>query len=218
MELFSEHFKHRHSLTDIDARIKFIVAIALLIMVISYKGFVFPLIVVFLSMGLCVRIRVPLKVLALRLSEPLVIILILVVLKFLFTGKVALFSVSVLGFSLTGHKDGLVEGLMIACRVLGAVSIVAALGFSTPFSELMSGLSWIRIPKGFIEILMFAYRYIFVLFEDALVIYNAQKNRLGYCTVLRTMMPAAIMKIRPLSVAHESATAAELYLTILMSG
>lgn len=185
MEFFSEHFRHRHLLTDIDARVKFIVAIAVLIMVISYKGFIFPLIVVLLSLGLCIKIKVPLKALALRLSEPLVIISILVVLKLLFSGKDTLFSFSILGFPVTGHKDGLVDGLMIACRVLGAVSIVAALGFSTPFSELMSGLSWIRIPKGFIEILMFAYRYIFVLFEDALVIYNAQKNRLGYCTVRR---------------------------------
>jgi cobalt/nickel transport system permease protein len=49
----------------------------------------------------------------------------------------------------------------------------------------MAGLSWFRVPKGFIEILMFAYRYIFVLFEDAQVIYQAQKNRLGYSTIRR---------------------------------
>jgi cobalt/nickel transport system permease protein len=65
------------------------------------------------------------------------------------------------------------------------VSVVALLGFSTPFTEFMAGLSWFRVPKGFIEILMFAYRYIFVLFEDAQVIYQAQKNRLGYSTVRR---------------------------------
>ena len=32
---------------------------------------------------------------------------------------------------------------------------------------------------------MLAYRYIFVLLEDAMVIYNAQKNRLGYSSVRR---------------------------------
>jgi cobalt/nickel transport system permease protein len=32
---------------------------------------------------------------------------------------------------------------------------------------------------------MFAYRYIFVIFEDAQVIYNAQKNRLGYSGLRR---------------------------------
>ena len=77
------------------------------------------------------------------------------------------------------------EGLLIGSRIIGAVSVVALLGFATPFTEFMAGLSWFRVPRGFIEILMFAYRYIFVLFEDAQVIYQAQKNRLGYSTVRR---------------------------------
>ncbi|MCL5024651.1 MAG: hypothetical protein M1497_15050 [Nitrospirae bacterium] len=74
---------------------------------------------------------------------------------------------------------------MIAARILGAVSVVAVIGFSTPFTEFMAGLSWLRVPRSFIEILMFAYRYIFVLLEDAMVIYNAQKNRLGYSSPRR---------------------------------
>jgi cobalt/nickel transport system permease protein len=185
MEIFSEDFKKQHLLTTVDARVKFIVAVAALIMVISYRGFIFPSLVLLLNIGLCLKMRVPFKIFAVRLAEPLVIVLILVALKFLFTGKEVLFSLPLAGLSITGHKDGLIDGLMIASRILGAVSIVVVLGFSTPFTELMSGLSWMRIPKGFVEILMFAYRYIFVLLEDALVIYNAQKTRLGYSTVRR---------------------------------
>lgn len=185
MEIFSEDFRKRHLLTDVDARVKFIVAVAVLIMVISYKGFIFPLVVLLLNVGLCLKMRVPFRIFALRLAEPLVIVFVLIVLKFFFAGKEALFSFSVAGLSITGHKDGLIDGLMIACRVLGSVSVVVTLAFSTPFSELMSGLSWMRIPKGFVEVLMFAYRYIFVLLEEALVIYNAQKTRLGYSNVWR---------------------------------
>jgi cobalt/nickel transport system permease protein len=77
------------------------------------------------------------------------------------------------------------EGLVIGGRIMGGVSIVAALGFSTPFAQLMAGLSWYRIPFVFIEICLLAYRYIFVLMEDAQVIYNAQKNRMGYSTLKR---------------------------------
>ena len=77
------------------------------------------------------------------------------------------------------------DGLQIGSRILGAVSIVALLGFSTHFTEIMAGLSWLKIPKGLIEISLFAYRYIFVLLEDAMVIYNAQKNRLGYSNIKR---------------------------------
>ena len=111
------------------------------------------------------------------------IAVVVVILKLFFSGDEPLFSLNIFGAELVGHKDGLIEGLLIGNRIIGAVSVVAALVFATPFTEFMAGLSWFRVPKGFIEILMFAYRYIFMLFEDALVIYQAQKNRLGYSSI-----------------------------------
>jgi cobalt/nickel transport system permease protein len=185
MQLFFEHLKKDHLLSGIDARVKLIVAIVLLMLVLSYKGFAFPLVVAILGFGLCLCMKIPIQVFALRFSEPLFIALVLVALKCFFSGSDVMFSLNLLGLDIVGHKDGLIDGLMIACRIAGAVSIAAVLGFSTPFTRLMAGLSWLRVPKGFIEVLMFAYRYIFVLLEDALVIYNAQKNRLGYSSIRR---------------------------------
>ena len=180
MELFSEYFKKEHLLSKVDARLKLIIALTLLGMILSYKGFALPLLVTALCLLLCLKMRIPLKVFALRFSQPLFIISVLLILKVLFSGKDILFFINIFGVNIVGHKDGLREGLMIGSRIIGAVSIVAVMGFSTPFTEIMAALSWMRVPKGFIEILMFAYRYIFVLLEDAMVIYNAQKNRLGY--------------------------------------
>lgn len=185
MEFFSDHFKSEHPLAKADARLKLVSALILLGLVLSYKGFLFPLVVVLFCLALCLRMGVPLRIFALRLSEPMLLALILVLLKFFFSGKEELFSFQVFGLSVAGYRDGLLEGLKIACRIGGAVSVIVLLGFSTPFAELMAGLSWLRVPQGFIEVLMFAYRYIFVLLEDALVIYNAQKNRLGYATMRR---------------------------------
>jgi cobalt/nickel transport system permease protein len=185
MQPFHEHVKKDHLLSGIDARIKLIVAIVLLLLVLSYKGFAFPMVVSILGLGLCLGMKIPLRVFALRFSEPFFIVLVLIALKCFFSGSDVMFSFNLLGLDISGHKDGLIDGLMIACRIAGAVSIAAVLGFSTPFTGLMAGLSWLRVPKDFIEVLMFAYRYIFVLFEDALIIYNAQKNRLGYSSVRR---------------------------------
>ncbi|MDA8215544.1 MAG: cobalt ECF transporter T component CbiQ [Nitrospiraceae bacterium] len=190
MELFSEYFKKDHILSRIDARVKLLVALTILIMVLSYKGFVLPALVTLFCLFLCITMKVPLRVFMLRFSEPVFIASIILFLKLFFSGKDVLFSISLPAshfslFTLTGYKDGLMDGLMIAIRILGAVSIVAVMGFSTPFTEFIAGLSWLRVPKGFIEVLMFAYRYIFVLFEDAMVIYNAQKNRLGYSNIRR---------------------------------
>lgn len=184
MELFSEYFKKDHFFSKLDARVKLIAAITILVMVLSYKGFAFPLVVMTLSLALFMKMKVPLRVFVLRLSESLFIAAILVALK-VFSGKEILFSLHFFGIELTGYRDGLMNGLMIAARIMGAVSIVAVMEFSTPFTEFMAALSWFRVPKSFVEILMFAYRYIFVLFEDAIVIYSAQKNRLGYSNIRR---------------------------------
>jgi cobalt/nickel transport system permease protein len=185
MHTFSEIHKHEHMLTKVDARVKLFAALAVLAMVLTNRGFAFPLLVALICLFLCVRMRIPLRLLALRYSEPLFIATIVFLLKFFFTGKKAIFSAHIIGITIVGHHDGLIEGLLIGSRIIGAVSVVAVLGFATPFSEFMASLSWFKVPKGFIEILMFAYRYIFVLFEDAQVIYTAQKNRLGYSTIRR---------------------------------
>lgn len=178
MELFSEYLKKEHILSRVDIRIKLITAFAILIMVISYDGFILPSLVIIISLMLCLKMQVPLKAFAMRFSEPMFIALVIVFLKMFFSGneKMSLFTVII-------YKDGLIDGLAIAFRILGAVSIVALIGFSTPFTEFIAGLSWFRAPRDFVEILMFAYRYIFVLLEDAMVIYSAQKNRLGYSNI-----------------------------------
>lgn len=183
MEIFSEYFKKDHLLSQVDARVKLGVSLFVLAMVLSYKGLVFPLLVLGISLALCIRIKVPLRVFLLRFSEPVFIASVVILIKFLFSGQEAMFSVKMWGITITGHKDGLMDGLQIGSRILGAVSVVALLGFSTPFTEFMAGLSWLKVPRGIIETSLFAYRYIFVLLEDAMVIYNAQKNRLGYSSV-----------------------------------
>ena len=185
MELFFEYFKENHILSRIDARVKLLVALTILVMVLSYKGFALPLLVTLLCLFLCVKMKMPLRIFLLRFSEPIFIAFIILVLKFFFSGNDVMFSVNIIGINISGHKDGLRDGLMIVSRILGAVSIIAVMGFSTPFTEFIAGLSWLRVPRGFIEILIFAYRYIFVLLEDARVIYNAQKNRLGYSNIKR---------------------------------
>ncbi|MBF0329533.1 MAG: cobalt ECF transporter T component CbiQ [Nitrospirae bacterium] len=183
MHLLSEHFRNDHGFLKIDARVKIVFALMLLAMVLSYKGFFFPFFVLLCAIACCLHIKIPLRAFLLRFAEPLFIVAVLLVIKLFFTGSEVLFSFNLGSIQVAGYADGLKEGLLIACRILGAVSILTLLGFSTPFTELIAALAWLRFPKGFIEVLMFAYRYIFMLFEDAMVIYNSQKNRLGYASV-----------------------------------
>jgi cobalt/nickel transport system permease protein len=122
-----------------------------------------------------------------RFAEPLFIAVMVIILKLFFSGTAPLFSFHFLGIDLVGHRDGLLEGLFIASRICGAVSLTALLVSSTSFTELMAALAWLKVPCGFIEVVLFAWRYLFALFDDAQVVYSAQKNRLGYAGLLRGM-------------------------------
>lgn len=171
---------NNHSLTRLDPRVKLLCALALVIMVISSRGFIFPLVVAGLCGGLCLGMGIRLRALVCRFAEPLFIAIMVLFLKLFFSGHAPLFSVNLLGWDLVGHRDGLMEGLLIASRIAGGVTVVALAGFATPFTDLMAALAWLRVPQGFIEVALFAWRYLFVLFDDAQVIYCTQKNRLGY--------------------------------------
>ncbi len=187
MHIFTEYSRNENAITRADARVKLTVVLMVLAMVLSCRGFTFPLLITLCCLVLSITLKIPLRALLLRYSEPLFIASIVLLLKLFFSGKDILFSARIAGITLTGYHDGLVEGFLIGSRIIGAVSLVSLLGFTTPFNELMAGLSWFRVPRGFVEIMLFAYRSLFVLFEDAAVIYTAQKNRLGYSSLRRSL-------------------------------
>jgi len=185
MRPFSDQLNPDHFLCRTDARVKILSTLTILVMVLSYRGVLLPLIVCGVGAGLSASMGVRFRTLLLRFFEPFFIILVILLLKTLFSGNRPLFSIAFFGIPITAHTDGLVEGVLIGCRIIGGVTAVAVLGFSTPFNQFMAGLSWMKVPRGFVEVSMFAYRYIFMLFDDAIVIYNAQKNRLGYSSIKR---------------------------------
>lgn len=174
------HAYHRdHFLTRLDARVKLLSALALLGLVLTGKGLMFPLIVAGICLGFTMHAGTPGRVLLIRLAQPLFIAAMVLLLKAV-SGHDPLFSHSLFGLTIGVYADGIREGLQIATRIAGAVSVVVLMGGTTPFAELMGALAWFRIPRGLIEVSLFAWRYLFLLFDDALIIYHSQKNRLGY--------------------------------------
>ncbi len=170
----------KHFISRLDVRVRLLVVFAILAMVISCRGFFLPLMILGLSLALCLSLKVSARALMIRLAEPILIALVIVILKLFFSGQKPLFTFAMAGFTVTGYGDGLTAGLLIASRIMAATALVAVVSFSTAFTELLSGFSWLRAPRELIEILIFTYRYIFVLLEDAQIIYNSQKSRLGY--------------------------------------
>lgn len=182
----------KDNLINIDVRVKIIVLAGMLALVLTHDGVTFPLVVAVLCVGTCLWIKVPARVFMLRILEPLVLVTGLVILKGL-SGSDALISFAPFGFELTVYSDGLIDGGMIALRLVAAVGLVTVVSVSTPFVEFFGGLAWFRVPRTFIEVMMFAVRYVRMFFEEAQVIYKAQRNRLGYSSLGRSFNSFGIL-------------------------
>jgi cobalt/nickel transport system permease protein len=92
MHMFTEHFKKDHVLAHVDARVKLLLGLALLTMVLTYRGFLFPAAIAVLCLAVCISLKVPLRVLLMRFSEPLFLAAVVLILKLFFAGKEPLFS------------------------------------------------------------------------------------------------------------------------------
>lgn len=171
---------------SMDGRLKLMALAIVLVLVLSSGGFTFPLMVIALSMLVPLATRVSWKLMALRILEPAVIVVVLIALKSL-SGDELLYVVPLFGHPVSIYHDGLMEGLELAVRIIAALGATAAMSLSTPFAEFLGALSWLRVPGPFVEISLFAYRYMRNLFEDAQVIYNSQKIRLGYSSPRRAL-------------------------------
>jgi cobalt/nickel transport system permease protein len=169
----------------VDPRTRLLAAGLLLALVISSRGSAFPWQVAGICLPVALIAGMQPRLLLLRMLHPLFIATVILVLKtFMGAGDpVALIHVGM--FSLTGRLDGLSEGILISSRIMGAVSVAVLLGQVMTFTETMAALAWLRVPRGLVDVSMFAWRALFMLYDDAGVVYTAQKNRLGYCGLRR---------------------------------
>jgi len=171
-EIFSDHFAQRSNyMTKVDARAKMLFVTAAIIIVVSSRNPYVPLIVFFLSLIFLLGVRIPTKVILLRVAAPLGIACAVLFMQIFFYGM----------------AEGLSRGFLIMTKVLGAVSVIIFLSMTTPVNKLLNAARWFKVPDTWVEIAMLSYRYSFVLLEDAVTIRNAQKARLGYSSLARSL-------------------------------
>ena len=180
-DLFSDIFTYRdNALTRIDPRVKLLVAVAALVAVVTSARPFLPLALFVLCLGTVAALRVPARLVALRLAAPLSTVAVLIVIQTFTTGTTPLFTLSLGGWTFTARAEGLKLGLLLGARVLGALSIVLLLGIATPAHRIFQALRSFRISKEWVEIAILMYRYIFVLMDRAGDLAAAQRLRLGY--------------------------------------
>ena len=180
-EIFSDLFARQdHWLARVDARTKVLVASAALGTVIFSANPVFPLAILIVCVVATAAFGVPARYIALRLAAPVGIAAVLLVLQSVMAGATPLWSISVLGMEATVTREGLHNGLLLASRVLGGVSVMLLLSSVTPAHRIFAALRGLGAPQGWVEIAMLMYRYTFVLLDLTGDVTAAQRVRLGY--------------------------------------
>jgi cobalt/nickel transport system permease protein len=178
----------RNILSGIETRLKMVFIAAALILNISSPGVIVPLCFLIFSLATLLAIRIPFRVLLHRLTAPLLISAFILLTQVFFVGRTPMFHIDLMGLSLTGYIEGLKQGVLILCRVLGGVSLILLLSMSTPADRLFRASAWFRVPAIFMEIALLMYRYIFVLSEEMVIMQSAQRVRLGYRSWRQSMI------------------------------
>lgn len=169
-EVFSDIFAQKNNyLKRVDARIKMFFVFAGIITVLLSRVVPVPAIVIVFSLISLASVRVPFKAVIFRILPVLIM------------------AAVILGLNLIVYKRGLFDSLMIIWHVSGCAALVIFLSMTTPVNELLGAGLWFGIPKTWIEIAAITYRYVFVLAEDASTIKDAQRVRLGYSNLSRSM-------------------------------
>jgi len=183
------HLRHKQNdnavVAAVDPRIRLLAAGLLLGLVVGSHGSSFPVQVAAICLPVALMVGMSLRLLLLRLLHPLFIALVILGLKAFAGSGAPCALVDLAGYTIMVHADGLREGVLIVARIMGAVSVAMLLSQVLTFTETMAALAWLRVPSGLVEVSLFAWRALFMLYDDAGVVYTAQKNRLGYCGLTR---------------------------------
>ncbi len=178
-ELFSPD-RSRGFLPRMDARVKLILTLAVVVGVVASSRAGLPAGVLTACLVMAVASRSPVKLMARRLVGPVGFAVMVCVLRAFMVGKTPLAGFDVGRWHLVMSREGTIEGAMIGLRVMASVSAMLILCAVTPVHEMMAVLKWGRVPEGWVEVAMLMYRYIFALFDQAGSVWAAQKIRMGY--------------------------------------
>jgi cobalt/nickel transport system permease protein len=167
-ELFSDVFARRDNcLSRLDARVKLVVALGSLLCVIFSTKLLLPVCILVACIAATISIGIPARLIALRLAAPLMLTAVLAVLQ-----------------TLLNHAL-LARTLPMAARVIAAVSVVLLLSSVTPAHRIFHAMRALGMPRGWVEVALLMYRYIFTFFDLVLDMVAAQKLRMGYSSFRR---------------------------------
>lgn len=180
---FLEDIAQTNCIRDIHPLIKLIVGLGCILISVSSKSVIAPLLIIIVLSIVTVKIaginpKFYLKLLFIPLGFAVISVAVIMLMRN--SGEV-IFSHPVFDwFNLTITRGSVNEGILILSRVFAGMCSLFFISLTTPVTDMFLLAVKCRIPRELIDLSMLIYRFIFVLIEQAIQIYNAQKMRLGY--------------------------------------
>lgn len=175
---FLDPYIHRHSfLHMLDARIKFVLALALILTVALLPMGAWAVYILTFALVLSLEIVSLIGVAYVLKRSALALPFVLAALPVIFTMPGAiLFS---LPFGWAVSAAGVERFASIGIKSWLSVQVATLLAATTPFPELLTAMRTIGIPRLFVAMVGLMWRYLFVLADEALRLLRARSARSG---------------------------------------
>lgn len=160
-----------------DTRLKLIVVFSILFANVGFANIYFSLFLILNALVTTLVAKVSIKDIIRSLRVPAIFGIFLVVMQALwFKG-----GNQIEFFGLVIYEEGLLRGIRIFLTIVSGVWFLVLVSKTSKEDEFLSAFKQIGIPSVMIDVVIMMYRYTFILREEAIRIFLAQKVRLGYC-------------------------------------
>jgi cobalt ECF transporter T component CbiQ len=180
--LFADEFATTGGLLQrLDARVKLLTVLALLLTVALVHSIVVLAVAYGLTLALALACRVPIGLFVRRvwLFVPIFtgIVVLPATLNLITAGTIVVPLGTWFGHEVGMTAQGLTSAALIVTRVATSISLVVLLTLTTPWTKLLAALRALFVPKLFILVLGMAYRYLFHLTNTVVDMYTARQAR-----------------------------------------
>ncbi|MGG1291901.1 cobalt ECF transporter T component CbiQ [Bacillus smithii] len=104
-----------------------------------------------------------------------------------------IWSVPIGNWQICISEESLKRAVNLVFIVLSSVSCLYFLILTTPMTAILDVLRKLKLPSIFIELITLTYRFIFVIMEESINIYQSQSSRLGYITIRQGMKSLGLL-------------------------
>jgi cobalt/nickel transport system permease protein len=200
--------QQRCLLTGCDIRVRLILTLAAILAVVASSSIGFGLAVLACSLVALAIARTSFGDILHRLAAPMALAVVVLLARTLLTGTTPLAEFDLGVCRLIATREGLWAGALIASRILGSLGLVTLLCRNASMQELSAAQRWARLPHAWIEIALLMYRYLHLFSSQAACVVSAQRVRLGYRNMRRSLVSAGgaagIVLLRSLDQAQRS--------------